>query len=153
MGHSALADTSNNPSWNLMYQLGILKFWLLNASSLLRSVCWCHCILILINIVVVNWFGILFIFGYFEFVKNLRCAEFTNDIELGLCSCLFLFKINSDLNSCYFLFLILFFILLNWEINFVNYMLTWMLNKFFLMAMSAFTVSTVYSICYVDNIR
>ena len=40
------------------------------------------------NIVVVNWFGILFIFGYFEFVKIWRCAEFTNDIKLGLCSCL-----------------------------------------------------------------
>ena len=43
--------------------------------------------LILINIVVVNRFGILFIFGYFEFVNIWVCAGFTDDIELGLCSC------------------------------------------------------------------
>ena len=44
-------------------------------------------VLILINIVVVNRFGILFIFGYFEFVNIWVCAGFTDDIELGLCSC------------------------------------------------------------------
>ena len=43
--------------------------------------------LILINIVVVNRIGILFIFGYFEFVNIWVCAGFTDDIELGLCSC------------------------------------------------------------------
>ena len=44
-------------------------------------------VLILINIVVVNLFGILFIFGYFEFVNIWVCARFTDDIKLGLCSC------------------------------------------------------------------
>ena len=44
-------------------------------------------VLILINIVVVNRFGILFIFGYFEFVNIWVCARFIDDIELGSCSC------------------------------------------------------------------
>ena len=44
-------------------------------------------VLILIIIVVVNRFGILFIFQYFEFVNIWVCAGFTNDIELVLCSC------------------------------------------------------------------
>ena len=44
-------------------------------------------VLILINIVVVNRFGILFIFWYFEFVNIWVCAGFTDDIELGLCTC------------------------------------------------------------------
>ena len=53
--------------------------------------------------------------------------------------------------------LILFFISLNWEINFLNYMLTWMLNKkiliLFLTAMSAFTMLTVHSVCHVGYFR
>ena len=44
-------------------------------------------VLILTIIVVVNRFGILFIFQYFEFVNIWVCAGFTNDIELVLCSC------------------------------------------------------------------